>query len=194
MQANERNKMSSPELKVGVHVDKAMLLVCDAAGKVQAVTSKDSGDTFRGVNVAERDFAEIFGSSSSINIWFTGCVQEATQQDEYCAEANLDLGNGSGRVFVKLESLRCGKELYGFALQLCPNAPPRTSLAPGAGDSIITRKQWHEVKNHIGALRLYATFLKRKMPDGDERVIVEKMLSGVNALIGYLDKIRRGDS
>jgi nitrogen-specific signal transduction histidine kinase len=186
--------MSSPESKIGIQVGKAMLLVCDAAGKVQAVTSKGSGDTFRGVNLGDRDFAEIFGRSSSINSWFTECVQQARQQDEYAAEATLDLGNGSGRVFVTLESLRCGNELYGFALQLCPNAPPRTSLARDDGDSIITRKQWHEIKNHIGALRLYATFLKRKMPDGDEREIVEKMLSGVNALIGYLDKIRRGDS
>ena len=171
-----------------------MLLVCDAAGKVQAVTSKGSGDTFRGVNVGERGFAEIFGRSSSINCWFTECVQKARQQDEYCAEADLDLGNGSGRVSVKLESLRRGSELYGFALQLCPTGPQRKSFAPDKGDSVITRKQWHEIKNHIGALRLYATFLKRKMPDGEERLIVEKMLSGVNALIGYLDKIRRGDS
>lgn len=173
---------------------KAMLLVCDTAGKVQAVTSKGSGDTFRGVNVGERDIAEVFGRGSSINSWFRECAQEASQQDEYCAEANLDLGNGSGRVFVKLESLRRGNELYGFALQLCPNVPDSTSFAPGEGGSVITRKEWHEIKNHIGALRLYATFLKRKMPDGDERLIVEKMLSGVNALIGYLDKIRRGDS
>jgi len=186
--------MSSPESKVGVQVGKALLLVCDAAGRVQAVTSKGSGDTFSGVNVGERDFAEIFGRGSSINSWFTECIQEARQQDEYCAEANLDLGNGSGRVFVKLESLRCDNELYGFALQLCPNAPQRTSFAPDKGDSVITRKQWHEIKNHVGALRLYATFLKRKMADGDERLIVEKMLNGVNALIGYLDKIRRGDS
>jgi hypothetical protein len=171
-----------------------MLLVCDPAGKVQAVTSKGSGDAFCGVNVGERDFGEIFGRNSTINGWFTECVQEARQRDEYCAEVNLDLGNGAGRLFVRLESLRRGKELYGFALQLCPNAPQGPSFVPGEGDSIITREQWHEVKNHIGALRLYATFLKRKMPDGDERLIVEKMLCGVNALIGYLDKIRRGES
>jgi nitrogen-specific signal transduction histidine kinase len=61
------------------------------------------------------------------------------------------------------------------------------------GGSIVTRKQWHEIKNHIGALRLYATFLKRRMPEGDERQIVEKVLQGVNTLIGYLERIRRGD-
>ena len=171
-----------------------MLLVCDASGKVQAVTSKGAGESFRGAKVGERDFADIFGRDSSINNWFTECVQEAREQDEYYAEATLDLGNGSGHVFAKLESLRCANELYGFALQLCPNAPQRTVFAPDEGDSVITRKQWHEIKNHIGALRLYATFLKRKMADGDERLIIEKMLSGVNALIGYLDKIRRGES
>lgn len=171
-----------------------MLFVCDAAGRVQAVTSKGADESFRGVNVGERDFGEIFGRGSSINSWFTECIKQARQQNEYYAEANLDLGNGSEPVFVKLESLRCGNELYGFALQLCPSVPDRTSFTPDEGDSVITRKQWHEIKNHIGALRLYATFLKRKMPDGDERSIVEKVLSGVNALIGYLDKIRRGDS
>jgi hypothetical protein len=44
----------------------------------------------------------------------------------------------------------------------------------------------------MGALKLYATFLKKKMADGDERRIVEKIFNGVNALIGYLDRIRRG--
>ena len=173
-----------------------MLLVCDTAGKVQAVTSKGAGETFRGVNVAQRDLdlADIFGRGSDITNWFNKSIKDALEQDEYTAEATVDLGFGGDTVFAKLESLRCGSELYGFALQLCPNAPAPNSFSPPEGDSVITRKQWHEIKNHVGALRLYATFLKRKMPDGDERLIIEKMLNGVNALIGYLDKIRRGDS
>jgi len=192
----ESYKMSSPESNARVQVGKAMLLVCDTAGKVQAVTSKGEGETFRGVNVAERDLdlADIFGRGSHITNWFKESIKDALDQDEYTAEATVDLGFGGDTVFAKLESLRCGSELYGFALQLCPSAPEPGAFSPPEGDSLITRKQWHEIKNHVGALRLYATFLKRKMPDGDERLIIEKMLNGVNALIGYLDKIRRGDS
>src|SRR6202040_935117 len=98
---------------------KAMMLVCDASGRVQAVTSKGGVETFGGVSGA-RDFADIFGRDSTINNWFTERVQEAREQNEYYAEAILDLGNGSGQVFAKLESLTCDDELYGFALQLCP--------------------------------------------------------------------------
>lgn len=170
----------------------AMLLVCDAAGKVQAVTSK-SGMDIRPAKPGEDDFAHFFGVSSAVNQWFLERMQEARESADYSAEANLDLEDGGTHVFVRVDSLRCDNEHYRFALQFCPAEAPLEVQKLGDGDSIVSRKQWHEIKNHIGALRLYATFLKRRMPEGDEREIVEKVLQGVNALIGYLDRVRRGD-
>ncbi len=169
-----------------------MLVVCDAAGKVQAVTS-GSGFDIHTVNSGEDTLSHFFGVNSAVNRWFLERIQEARESADYSAEANLALEDEGTHVFVRVDSLRCDNEHYRFALQLCPTAPPLEVEKLGDGDSIVSRKQWHEIKNHIGALRLYATFLKRRMPEGDEREIVDKVLHGVNALIGYLDRVRRGD-
>ena len=62
-------------------------------------------------------------------------------------------------------------------------------------DGFLKRIAWGSVVGAaIGALKLYATFLTRKLPEGDERETVEKMLAGINGLIDYLAKIRRGET
>lgn len=183
--------MSSPKSARQPQISRAALVVCDAAGKVQAITSKEASDTFPRGSSVEADFAKAFGLGSTINSWFMERIREARAQDEYSAEASLE--NGNGQVFIRLENLRRDGQLYGFALQFIPVAVPGPPDAINEGNSIITRRQWHEIKNHVGALKLYATFLKRKMQDGDERQIVEKIFNGVSALIGYLDRIRRGE-
>jgi len=181
--------MNSPQQSGRVRINKAMLLVCDPAGHVQAVTSNAAEEIFPS-GLAERNFAEIFGPGSMLEYWLADRIEEARALDQYSAEANLE--NDGDRVFVRIESLKRNGELYGFALQLFPLVVAGTPFTLTDGDSIVLRKQWHEIKNHVGALKLYATFLKKKMADGDERRIVEKIFNGVNALIGYLDKIRRG--
>jgi nitrogen-specific signal transduction histidine kinase len=175
----------------------ALLLVCDAAGKIQAVTSRAGVEVMPATEAGENQFSQFFGVNSAVNRWFLERIQEAREEADYSAEANLDMEDSGKHVFVRLDSLKCENELYRFALQLCPDQTENSSRETpelADGDSIVTRKQWHEIKNHVGALRLYATFLKRRMPDGDERQIVEKVLHGVNALIGYLDRIRRGET
>jgi nitrogen-specific signal transduction histidine kinase len=186
--------------------DKALLLVCDAAGRVQAVNSGAGIEVVSGINAGDTGVAGYFGQDSPINRWFLERIQEASERADFSAEADLDMEDGDRHVFVRLDSLKCENELYRFALQLCPDQTrPTTRELPELlqspqlpkleeGDSIVTRKQWHEIKNHVGALRLYATFLKRRMPEGDERQIVEKVLQGINTLIGYLDRIRRGEA
>lgn len=179
----------------------AILLVCDAAGRVQAVNSGAGTEVVLGLDTGDVGVAQYFGQNSPINRWFLEQIQEAGELADFSAEADLDLEDGEKQVFVRLNSLKCENAQYRFALQLCPEHPTRSSQplpeVPAQlkdGDSIVTRKEWHEIKNHVGALRLYATFLKRRMPEGDERQIVEKVLQGINTLIGYLDRIRRGES
>jgi nitrogen-specific signal transduction histidine kinase len=173
-------------------IKSALLLICDATGKVQAVTSKASCDIFTETSFLQKDVVEIMGLGSSINSWLEERISEARNKDEYSAETSVD--NGTGRFFVKLDALKRDDELYGFALQVLPVMQNAAAGALRDGDSVVERKQWHEIKNHVGALKLYATFLKRKMPEGDERQIVEKIFNAVNDLIGYLDRIRRGDA
>jgi nitrogen-specific signal transduction histidine kinase len=184
--------MSKQEFAYGTPAKEAMLLVCDAAGRVQAVSGGTASNAFPCVTIAQKHFAELFGRESNITRWLTQHLNEARRKINYQAEASLE--NGSEMVFVRLESLKCDDEHYGFALQLLPGDVSAKGNTLDEGDAVVFRKQWHEIKNHIGALKLYATFLTRKMPDGDERQTVEKMLNGINVLIEYLAKIRRGDA
>lgn len=182
--------MSSPGTCAQLSDHRAMLLVCNPEGKVQAITSSHTSDGLSTSNISDRDFGEFFGQGSAANRWFAARMQEARSQNGYRVEASLE--NGDGYILVRLESLTRDGELYGFVLQSLPLDGVNTSCSANDGDSVVTRRQWHEIKNHVGALKLYATFLKRKMPEGDERKIVEKIFGGVNALIGYLDRVRRG--
>lgn len=185
-------RMSKEELAYGNPGKEAMLLVCDAAGRVQAVSGGTANSTFPCVTIAQKHFAELFGPESGITHWLTQHLNEARRKIDYRAESSLE--NGSQMIFLRLESLKCDDELYGFALQILPGDITPKGNTLDEGDAVVYRKQWHEIKNHIGALKLYATFLTRKMPEGDERQTVEKMLNGINVLIEYLAKIRRGDS
>ena len=176
----------------GPRVSDATLVVCDAAGRVLAVSSNAPKEIIQCSPVAHQHFAEIFGEMSAITRWLTDHLGEARRAGDYFAESQVEAENGL--LHIRLESLMCDQELYGFALTLAPVAAPPASQPLEEGDSVVYRKQWHEIKNYIGALKLYATFLTRKLPEGDERQTIEKMLSGINSLIDYLAKIRRGES
>jgi nitrogen-specific signal transduction histidine kinase len=184
--------MSKQKMAYGNPGKEAMLLVCDAGGRVQAISGGTANSTFSCETIAQKHFAELFGRESNITRWLTEHLNEARRKIDYQAEGSLE--SDSEMVFVRLESLKCDDELYGFALQISPGDVPAKHNPLDDGDAVVFRKQWHEIKNHIGALKLYATFLTRKMPDGDERQTVEKMLNGINVLIEYLAKIRRGDA
>ncbi|HEX8183828.1 MAG TPA: hypothetical protein VF747_03730, partial [Blastocatellia bacterium] len=180
--------MKDYDLTAGPLGKEEMLLLCDAAGRVQAVSGGTAKDTFPCVTIAQKHFAELFGPESDITHWLTEQLNQARRKIDYYAEGSLEAG--SRMVFLRLESLKCDDELYGFALQVLPGGPRAKEHALEEGDAVVYRKQWHEIKNHIGALKLYATFLTRKMQEGDERQTVEKMLNGINVLIDYLAKIR----
>jgi hypothetical protein len=183
--------MSAENMNEGPQVSDVTLVVCDAAGRLLAISANAPKEIISCSPVAHQHFAEIFGASSAITRWLTDHLGQARREGDYFTESQVETGDGL--LYVRLESLMCDQELYGFALTLAP-----ATLATGErleeGDAVVYRKQWHEIKNYIGALKLYATFLTRKMPEGDERQTIEKMLAGINSLIDYLARIRRGES
>jgi nitrogen-specific signal transduction histidine kinase len=184
--------MGANTMADGPRVDGVTLVICDAAGRVQAVTSNASKDVISCSPIKHKHFAEVFGQDSEITRWLTYHMNEARRQGEYYNESQLE--NGSNPSIIKLESLKCDEEFYGFVLTISPLVARDNGDNHEEGDAVIYRKQWHEIKNHIGALKLYATFLTKKLPEGDERQAVEKMLSGINTLIEYLARIRRGEA
>lgn len=176
----------------GPRVEGITLVICDAAGRIQAITSSAPKNVIPCSPVKHKHFAEVFGQDSEITNWLTHHMNEARKQVDYYSESQLE--NGSNPLQINLESLKCDEEFYGVALTISPFVARDNRNAHEEGDSVIYRKQWHEIKNHIGALKLYATFLTKKLPDGDERQAVEKMLNGINTLIEYLARIRRGEA
>src|SRR5436853_4892878 len=184
--------MSAKNMSEGPRVSDVTLVVCDAAGRLLAISANAPREIISCSPVAHQHFAEIFGESSAITRWLTNHLGQARREGDYFIESQVETGNGM--LHLRLESLMCDQELYGFALTLAPVAAPGAANRPEEGDAVVYRKQWHEIKNAIGALKLYATFLTRKLPEGDERQTIEKMLAGINSLIDYLARIRRGET
>jgi hypothetical protein len=129
-----------------VKLSATTLVVCDAGGRVLAVSSGAAASGLFGSGAVQKHFAEIFGTDSAITSWLTKHLSEARRR------------------------------------AICE------------GDAIVTRQQWHDIKNHLGGLKLYATYLKRKLPEGEDQEISGKILTGVDALIDKLAKIRRGET
>jgi len=167
-------------------------VICDAAGRVLAVSANAPQEIISCLPVAQKHFAEAFGESSAITRWLTDHLGQARRAGDYFAETDVEFGDGL--LHIRLETLMCDKELYGFSLRLAPVVQQAISAGLEEGDSVVYRKQWHEIKNYIGAMKLYATFLTRKLPEGEERQTIEKMLNSINSLIDYLARIRRGES
>jgi hypothetical protein len=183
--------MTASEVSEGMGLDRPVLVICDNTGKVLAISTNAADDTATSGGVTEKHIADLFGQSSSITRWVSSEITGAAKQKGYYTETVLK--DGPARVFARLDSLERDGESYGFALQLYPAGAKSSRFELKEGDSIVNQKQWHEIKNYIGALKLYATFLTRRMEDGDERQTVEKMLNGINTLIDYIAKIRRGE-
>jgi len=158
---------------------------------VQAVSSGMPAPTI-GADAVQKHFTEIFGRDSNITKWLTEQLEAARKQGDYSAESHIQ--DSEALVSVRVESLKTGAELYGFAVYLNPHGAKNQCLTLEEGDAVVTRQEWHDVKNHLGGLKLYATFLKRKLALEEDQQIVEKMLQGIDVLIEHLAKIRRGES
>jgi len=184
--------MSAKNMSESPQISDMTLVICDAAGRVLAVSANAPREVIPCSPVAHKHFAEVFGESSAITRWLTDHLGQARREGDYLAETEVEFGDGL--LQVHLESLMCDQELYGFALKLASVKPQAVGADLEDGDSVVYRKQWHEIKNYIGAMKLYATFLTRKLPEGEERQTIEKMLNGINSLIDYLARIRRGET
>jgi nitrogen-specific signal transduction histidine kinase len=165
-------------------------LIYDAAGRLQAASAgamewlSPLGKLPRGESA---HFAEVFGSDSVLTRWLTEQINQARRKDAHSATLLLD--NDGCTLQVRLDALRRDDQLYGFAICISD----KKLVALPEGDAVITRQQWHDIKNRLGGLKLYATFLKKKMANDEDRQIAEKMLDGLNGLIEHLARIRRGE-
>lgn len=173
-----------------------ILLIYDSEGNLVAESNGATESVFRlkdgvvGVKPEPSDavhYAEAFGEGSELTKWLTSQIDQARKLESYTAQSNLEhLG---GQVSIRFETVRfagIGKR-YAVLISSSEDSMP-------AGSSVITRQQWHDIKNHLGGLKLYATFLKKKLNNSEDQTIVEKLLNGINGLIDHLAQIRGGDA
>jgi len=119
--------------------------------------------------------------------WLSQQINQARKLEAYTAQTSLE--HPGGRVSISFKTLSSPGHDNRYAVLISPS---EDSIPEGA--SLITRQQWHDIKNHLGGLKLYATFLKKKIPDSEDQAIVEKLLNGINGLIDHLAQIRGGES
>jgi nitrogen fixation/metabolism regulation signal transduction histidine kinase len=75
----------------------------------------------------------------------------------------------------------------GFVLVASPAEPP--APAPDG----VTQRAWHDIKNQLGGLKLYATFLRMKLGGQDEQIreTAGKIVAGVDAVVVAIADARR---
>ena len=168
-----------------------MLLICDFDGRVQAISSRDVSSQLFECDPLQKHYTEAFGADSQIAEWLNMRFKDAQAASPYYEESCLD--HKGDKVAVSLEGLKNGDALYGLAIPVIPDRCGYGRASVSEGDAVVTRQQWHDIKNQLGGLTLYATFLHRKLPSTEDSQKVERMLNGINGRIEHRAKIRRGE-
>ena len=177
------------EAEKQLRINTATLVICDPEGRVQAISAEDANGLLD-AGVIKKPISEIFSHDTDLGRWLTEHM-ELARHYETCSYKSI-LHDDDQLLTARLDTLKREKEIFGFAIHILPNHPGVERLL-SEGDSVVTRQQWHDLKNHLGGLKLYATLLNRKLHQGGDLEIVEKMLSGINAMIERVAKIRKGE-
>jgi hypothetical protein len=170
------------------------LIICDPEGKVEAVSveSQNFGPSISFPD--EQHFSEMLGQGSDLTIWIAEQIADARRRNHYWAETTLDISRErSVPIFVRFETLTLGKDLRGFAIHIFPEGMRGNLRAIREGDAVVTKQQWHDIKNRLSVLKLYTTLLRKSLPEAEDQKTVEKLLNGIDALTKELVEIRRGD-
>ncbi len=107
-------------------------------------------------------------------------------------EAQAEFQSGKGAVTARLVRLQ-GEQPH--RLLIIENRPA-TAASAGQAESGTEEDAYgrlrHDIKNRIGGLKLYTTFLKRKLGDqADLLDVVGKMLNSLDQMTVEVNKIRR---
>jgi hypothetical protein len=177
-------------------------LICNAEGNLLAAAVGATETLLPLLAAGDRtddcvcNLSELLGQDSELTQWLAEQFSEAAKADSHIAESLVVWRQR--RVQVKFDCLLYAGHVFGYAIQISDsnhsNLAGLFKPAPSDGDTVVTRQQWHEIKNHLGGLKLYATFLRRKIAGDENQVVVEKLLKGINGFIDHLARIRKGDS
>jgi hypothetical protein len=163
-------------------------LVAESKGAAQSVFGKEDGAlSVRTGPSSAVDYAAAFGEGSELTRWLTNQIDQARKLESHRAQSRFD--HRGKHLSIRFETVRFPGLGNRYAVLISSS---EDSIPDGS--SVITRQQWHDIKNHLGGLKLYATFLKKKLDSSEDQAIVEKLLNGINGLIDHLAQIRGGEA
>lgn len=169
------------------------LVICDAEGRVEAVSVEAPGSGPAISFPDKKHFSEILGQGSILTVWVAEQIADTQGRNHYCSETTLDSRYGDETLFIRFEALTLGGELRGFAIHIFPKGAVGSIRSISEGDAVVTKQQWHDIKNRLSVLKLYATLLRKSLPEGEDQKTADKLLNGIDTITRELAEIRRGD-
>lgn len=165
------------------------IVVCDGSGRVTSAT--DGVAAFLGGRGAEAgaSVADLFDISPDAASWVAAALGRANESAK--AETTTIPSWPAGA--VRLTTSRLAGGASPSVALLLESAKP---VAPDVAlPHEVARKTWHDIQNQLGGLKLYATFLKRKLGSADEqlRETADKIVQGVDAVSQSIANARRGE-
>lgn len=126
-------------------------------------------------------------AGSQFENWLADQITQAKTNQLHECESSFE--NNGSTFHVSFGTLSGSGGLCGYALRV-----HRYEVDSGEDESsLVTRQQWHDIKNRLGGLKLYATFLQKKLVGKEDEAVADKLLNGINGLITHLAQVRRGE-
>jgi nitrogen-specific signal transduction histidine kinase len=165
------------------------VIVCERDGRIRSATAA-ARELLRGARLeAGVGLAEGLASSPGLARWVSGALEREGPIRAFQTGVVADGGAEPLRVYLTV--LPDGTAEGAIALALSH---------VGASDEVVSprdvaRKTWHDIQNQLGGLKLYATFLKRKLGEADDqvRVTADKIITGIDAVSQSIANARRGE-
>jgi hypothetical protein len=157
------------------------VIIFDREGRVRSA-SGGAGALLGGVPAVGASAGEAFAASPELGAWL-GIVGErsGTGDDDACViSAGLPAP-------VEVRFAPLGAD--GFAVVATGVEAP--AVDPGS----VSQRTWHDIKNQLGGIKLYATFLKKRLGEAEPLVkeTAEKVVAAVDAVVHSIGEARRGE-
>jgi hypothetical protein len=124
---------------------------------------------------------DAFSADAALREWASAAAADASER----GTSGSCVRPGAAPVRVSIAPIASG----GFAL-VAADADP-----PAVDGSQVSQQAWHDIKNQLGGLKLFATFLKIKLANQDEQIreTTEKIVGSIDAIVKSIADVRRGE-
>jgi hypothetical protein len=162
------------------------VIICDADGRVLSASGGRGAAGGGAAGGGAAAVGESLAGSPKMREWVAVALERAREDGvaDTCVVLEDD-GVAHDVAVVPLE----GPD--GAAFAVVTSRSDVAAIAPHE----VSQKAWHDIKNQLGGLKLYATFLRRRFVGDDELAheTVGKIVSGIDAVVEAIAAARRGE-